>query len=54
MLRDYQRRAIDMTYDWLSNNAGNPLLSPASWRWQSHIVAAMCKEIVQGTATRAS
>ena len=48
MLRDYQRRAIDMTYDWLSNNAGNPCLVLPTGAGKSHIVAAMCKEIVQG------
>src|SRR5690606_14547531 len=48
MLRDYQRRAIDQLYDWLGNNTGNPCLVLPTGAGKSHIVAALCKEIVQG------
>jgi DNA repair protein RadD len=48
MLRDYQRRAIDQLYEWLSKNDGNPVLVLPTGSGKSHIVAALCKEAVQG------
>ena len=47
MLRDYQQRAIDQLYDWLSNNGGNPCLVLPTGAGKSHIVAAICKSAVQ-------
>jgi DNA repair protein RadD len=46
-LRDYQQRSIDMLYDWLSNNAGNPCMVLPTGAGKSHIVAALCKDAVQ-------
>ena len=47
MLRDYQRRAIDQLYSWIEKNDGNPCLVLPTGAGKSHIVAAMCKEILQ-------
>ena len=47
MLRDYQQKTIDMLYDWLSNNEGNPCLVLPTGSGKSHIVAALCKNAVQ-------
>lgn len=47
MLRDYQQRAIDMLYQWLSENNGNPCLELPTGSGKSHIVAALCKDIIQ-------
>jgi len=47
MLRDYQQRAIDQLYDWLSTNEGNPCLVLPTGAGKSHIVAALCKNAVQ-------
>lgn len=48
MLRDYQRRSIDMLYDWFRDNpTGNPVLVLPTGAGKSHIVAALCKEAVQ-------
>lgn len=46
-LRDYQQRTIDMLYDWLSHNQGNPCLVLPTGAGKSHIVAALCKDAVQ-------
>lgn len=48
MLRDYQRRSIDMLYEWFSKNPeGNPCLVLPTGSGKSHVVAAFCKEAVQ-------
>ncbi|MFO0467516.1 MAG: DEAD/DEAH box helicase family protein, partial [bacterium] len=47
MLREYQRRAIDMLYVWLEKNAGHPCLVLPTGSGKSHIVAALCKDAVQ-------
>ena len=47
MLRDYQQRAIDQLYAWLSSNQGNPCLVLPTGAGKSHIVAALCKNAVQ-------
>jgi len=47
MLRDYQRRSIDQLYSWMESNEGNPCLVLPTGAGKSHIVAAMCKEILQ-------
>ena len=47
MLRDYQQRAIDQLYDWLSTNEGNPCLVLPTGAGKSHIVAAICKDAIQ-------
>ena len=43
-LRDYQQRSIDLLYDWLRNNQGNPCLVLPTGSGKSHIVAALCKD----------
>tara|TARA_R110002126_G_scaffold25490_7_gene87103 strand:+ start:2096 stop:3712 length:1617 start_codon:yes stop_codon:yes gene_type:complete len=43
-LRDYQQRSIDMLYDWLPKNEGNPCLVLPTGSGKSHIVAALCKD----------
>ncbi len=47
MLRDYQQRAIDMCYQWMSKNDGNPCLVLPTGAGKSHIVAALCKDMLQ-------
>jgi DNA repair protein RadD len=47
MLRDYQARAIDQLYTWLSKNDGNPCLVLPTGAGKSHIVAALCKDALQ-------
>lgn len=47
MLRDYQQRAIDQLYEWLSKNSGHPCLVLPTGAGKSHIVAALCKDAVQ-------
>lgn len=47
MLRPYQQKAIDMTYEWLSKNDGHPCLVLPTGAGKSHIVAAICKDAVQ-------
>lgn len=48
MLRDYQRRAIDQTYEWLAKHEGNPCLVLPTGAGKSHVVATICKEALQG------
>lgn len=48
MLREYQQRAIDQLYAWFSaGNEGNPCLVLPTGAGKSHIVAALCKGILQ-------
>lgn len=47
MLRDYQQKTIDMLYEWLTNNDGNPCLVLPTGSGKSHIVASLCKNAVQ-------
>lgn len=47
MLRDYQQRSIDMLYEWLTENDGNPCLVLPTGSGKSHIVAALCKNTVK-------
>jgi len=47
MLRDYQQKTIDMVYDWMGRNAGNPCAVLPTGAGKSHIVAALCKDAVQ-------
>ena len=43
-LRDYQQRSIDLLYDWLKNNEGNPCLVLPTGSGKSHVVAELCKD----------
>lgn len=45
-LRDYQRRAIDMTWEWIRANDGNPCLVLPTGAGKSVVVASMCREAV--------
>lgn len=47
MLRDYQQRSIDMLYAWLRENTGNPCLVLPTGSGKSHIIAALCKDLLQ-------
>lgn len=47
MLRPYQQKSIDMLYDWMQNNDGNPCVVLPTGAGKSHIVAHLCKEAVQ-------
>ena len=49
MLRDYQQRSIDMLFEWFKEHeSGHPCLVLPTGAGKSHIVAALCKIIVQG------
>ena len=48
MLRDYQQRAIDMLYEWFeAGNDGNPCLVLPTGSGKSHIIAALCKDVLR-------
>jgi DNA repair protein RadD len=48
MLRDYQRRSIDMLYQWFEKNkSGNVCLVLPTGSGKSHIIAALCKDALQ-------
>ena len=52
-LRDYQQRSIDLLYDWLRKNEGNPCLVLPTGSGKSHIVAALCQDaLTQWPETR--
>lgn len=45
-LRDYQRRAIDMTWEWMSKNDGHPCCVLPTGAGKSVVIATMCREAV--------
>jgi len=47
MLRDYQQRAIDELYAWMSDNEGHPCVVMPTGSGKSHVVAALCKDALQ-------
>ena len=48
MLRDYQKRSIDLLYDWFrENQRGHPCIVLPTGAGKSHIVAALCKDALQ-------
>ena len=51
MLRHYQQKAIDLLYDWLPANEGNPCLVLPTGSGKSHIIAALCKDALQNWPT---
>lgn len=52
-LRPYQRRALDMLYEWLGENDGNPCLVLPTGAGKSVIIAALCREaLANAPATR--
>lgn len=44
MLRDYQKRSIDMLYDWIRKNDGNPCLVLPTGAGKSWIIAELCRD----------
>lgn len=46
-LRDYQQRAIDMTYDWLRNHDGNPCIVMPTGSGKSVVIAELCRDALQ-------
>ena len=47
-LRDYQQRAIDDLYRWFQKgNEGNPCLVLPTGSGKSHIIAELCKDVIQ-------
>jgi len=47
MLRDYQENAIQMLYQWFEKNTGNPCIVLPTGAGKSHVVAALCKNVLQ-------
>lgn len=48
-LRDYQQRTLDQLYGWFeAGNKGNPCIVLPTGSGKSHIIAALCKEALQG------
>lgn len=46
-LRDYQERAIQLTYDWLDKNTGNPVIVAPTGSGKSWIIAALCEDLLK-------
>lgn len=46
-LRDYQQRAVDMVYDWMSRHKGNPCIVAPTGSGKSIIIAEICRSLVQ-------
>lgn len=46
-LRPYQQKAIDDVMQWMSQHDGNPCVVLPTGAGKSHIVAAMCKQVLQ-------
>lgn len=46
MLREYQQRSIDLLYDWLKVNDGNPCVVLPTAAGKSHVIAALCKDVL--------
>lgn len=46
-LRDYQARAIQDTYRWLNANEGNPCIVAPTGSGKSHLIAAMCEDLLK-------
>lgn len=45
-LRDYQRKAIEDTYEWLGKNGGNPCIVAPTGSGKSWIIAGLCEDIM--------
>ena len=52
MLRDYQQKAVDMTWDYMRNNEGNPCIEMPTGSGKSWVIAAICKEALSHRGTR--
>ena len=47
MLRDYQKKAIKDTYEWLGEHEGNPCIVVPTGSGKAHIIAGFCKDILK-------
>lgn len=47
ILRPYQRAAIDMTYEWMRNNSGNPCIVIPPGGGKSVVIAELCRDAIQ-------
>ena len=47
MLRDYQQKTLTMLYDWMENNTGNPCVELPTGSGKSHVIAALCKDLMK-------
>ncbi len=47
MLRDYQKKAIKDTYEWLGEHEGNPCIVAPTGSGKAHIIAGFCKDILK-------
>jgi len=47
MLRDYQERSMNMLYEWMYSNEGNPCVVLPTGGGKSHLIAALCKKALQ-------
>jgi len=47
MLRDYQDKAIKMTYSWLERNPGNPCIVLPTGSGKSHVIAELCRDAIR-------
>lgn len=47
-LREHQRRALDMLYDWMRQNKGNPCVVLPTGAGKSVVIAELCREALTG------
>ena len=45
-LRPYQQKTIDMLYDWIEKNDGNPCVVLPTGAGKSHVIAHLCKNAI--------
>ena len=45
-LRPYQQKTIDMLYDWMGKNDGNPCVVLPTGAGKSHVIAHLCKQAI--------
>lgn len=46
-LREYQLKSIKMLYSWIENNNGHPCVVMPTGSGKSHVIAALCKDVLQ-------
>ena len=46
-LRDYQERAVSMTYEWMASHQGNPCIVAPTGSGKSWIIAALCEDVLR-------
>ena len=47
ILRDYQREAVDAVYQYLGNNAGNPVIELPTGSGKTPVLSTLCSDVVQ-------